>query len=144
MTTLQIEELDLDRMKFNAFRVAEEVSERIDCSVAPDGFMKSFVTKPADEMFYWDKEYLTNYLERKNTVVPGHNYYSKVEDFSKAHIRIGNKCLEFVKMTVLMVQYAYTVVSLAGLTLSAKEYQSQCPIMNLQNSSTCMSEIPRT
>ena len=97
MTVLELEELDLERMKFNAFRVAEEVSERIDCSVAPDGFMKSFVTRPADKLFYWDKEYLTNYLERKNKIVPGYNYYSKLENFSKAHIRIGNKCLEFVK-----------------------------------------------
>lgn len=89
MTTLQLEELDLERMKFNAFQVAEEVSERIDCSVAPDGFMKSFVTMTADKMFYWDKEYLTNYPERKNVAVPGHNYYSKIEHFSKAHIKMG-------------------------------------------------------
>ena len=93
MTTLQLEELDLERMKFNAFQVAEEVLQRM----APHGFMKSFVTKSADKMFYWDKEYLINYLERKNVAVPGHNYYSKIEHFSKAHIRMGSKCLEFVK-----------------------------------------------
>lgn len=41
VTTSQLEGLELERMKFSAFRVAKEVAERIDCGVAPDGFMKS-------------------------------------------------------------------------------------------------------
>ncbi|CAB4043545.1 Transient receptor potential cation channel subfamily A member 1 [Paramuricea clavata] len=84
ITTSQFEELELERMKFNAFKVAEEVAERIDCGVAPDGYMKSFASKDADKLFYWDKCYLLGFTERKNNeVVPGYNYYSKLEAFSK-------------------------------------------------------------
>ena len=33
------------------FQVAKEVSDRIDGVVAPDGFMKSFVSSTADQLF---------------------------------------------------------------------------------------------
>ena len=98
ITTSQLEELELERMKFNAFKVADEVAERIDCGVAPDGYMKSFASKDADKLFYWDKCYLLGFIERKNNqVVPGYNYYSKLEAFSKKHVTIGEKYFEFVK-----------------------------------------------
>ena len=45
ITTAQLEELELERMKYNAFRVADNVAERIDCGIAPDGYMKSFASK---------------------------------------------------------------------------------------------------
>ena len=78
ITTSQLEELELERMKFNAFKVADEVAERIDCGVAPDGYMKSFASKDADKLFYWDKCYLLGFIERKNNqVVPGYNYTLK-------------------------------------------------------------------
>jgi hypothetical protein len=98
ITTSQLEELELERIKFNAFKVADGVAERIDCGVAPDGYMKSFASKDAHELFYWDKRYLLDYVERKNNeVVAGYNYYSKLEDFSEKHVTIGEKYLEFVK-----------------------------------------------
>ena len=74
------------------------MSDRIDCAVAPDGFMKSFVSCAADQLFYWDKPYLTDFIERKNNlIVPGHNYFSKVEKFLKNHAQTGEKYFEIVK-----------------------------------------------
>ena len=98
MTTSQLEDIELQRMKFNAFKVADEVAQRIDGGVAPDGLMKSFTSKDADHLFYWVKRYLMDYVERKNNdVVPGYKYHSKLEEFSKKHVTIGEKYLEFVK-----------------------------------------------
>ncbi len=73
------------------------MSDRIDCATAPDGFMKSFVSSASAELFYWDKTYLAEFIERKNSVVPGHHYFSKVERFSKNHAQTGEKYLEIVK-----------------------------------------------
>ena len=65
-----------------AFQVAKEVSDRIDGAVAPDGFMKSCVSSTADQLFYWDKHYLTNFMDRNNNMIfPGHSYFSKIERF---------------------------------------------------------------
>ena len=83
-----------------AFQVAKEVSDRIDGAVAPDGFMKSFVSSTADQLFYWDKHYLTDFMDRNNNMIfPGHNYFSKIERFLENHARIGDKYLEIVKFS---------------------------------------------
>ena len=55
-----------------ALQVAKEVSDRIDGAVAPDGFMKNFVSSTADQLFYWDKHYLTDFMDRNNNMIfPG-------------------------------------------------------------------------
>ena len=83
-----------------AFQVAKEVSDRIDGAGAPDGFMKSFVSSTADQLFYWDKHYLMDFMDRNNNMIfPGHNYFSKIERFLENHARIGDKYLEIVKFS---------------------------------------------
>ena len=78
--------------------MAREVAERIDCAVAPKGFMRSIVSKEKQHLFYWDNSYLTDFFQRKrNAFIPGSNYFSKLEAFSKKHIIVGEKYLEFVK-----------------------------------------------
>ena len=90
--------MELERMKNNAFHVAKEVAERVDGGVAPGGYIKSFVTLEEDKLFFWDKKYLTAFTERKpSEVVPGQNYFSKVEEFTKLHAVVGEKYIEFIK-----------------------------------------------
>ncbi len=98
VTTARLEELEMERMRLNAFKVAHKVSERIDCAVAPEGFMKSFVSWEKQQLFFWDKVYLNDFFGKNhNAIVPGHNYVSKLEIFSGKHVIIGEKYLEFVK-----------------------------------------------
>ena len=91
-TTSRLEELELERMKFNTFIMAREVAERIDRAVAPKGFMRSIVSKEKQHLFYWDNSYLTYFFQRKsNAAIPGSNYFSKLEAFSKKHIIVDEK-----------------------------------------------------
>ena len=49
-------------MKFNAFKVCEEVKNRCYGATAPGGYLKDFVSKPLDEIFFADKQYLEEYI----------------------------------------------------------------------------------
>lgn len=98
VTTAQLEEIELDKMKFNAFEVVKEVADRVDGAIALDGYMTNFVRSTKDDLFYWDKKYLNDFIHRKPaTVVQGHNYYSNLEGYSRRHVRTGDKYFEFVK-----------------------------------------------
>ena len=93
-----IEELELKIMKFNAIKVCEEVSHRLDGAPGPGGYLKSFVTDSIDKLFFFDKEYVDEYLSKpKNTIGPGYHYYQRLERFLESHCRKGEKFLEFVK-----------------------------------------------
>ena len=74
LTAQEIENFDADRMKFNAFKVCEEVSFRLEGAAGPGGYLKSYVTKEFGELFFFDKEYLDDYLSKPNNIVPGCNY----------------------------------------------------------------------
>ena len=52
MSAKDIERYELMRIEKNARKVCEEVSSRIDGAPTIDGFMKSFVTKPASDLFF--------------------------------------------------------------------------------------------
>eukprot|EP00794_Sanderia_malayensis_P001529 gene1529-1692_t len=102
MTSSDLGDIEHEKMKHNAFKVAGEVAESIDCAVSPGGFMKSFVTKDLNNLFFWDKSYLVNYLEKKkNDVVPGQNYFLKLERFMQLHFVTGCKYLEFTKFSCI-------------------------------------------
>ena len=44
MTYEEIEASELERMKFNAFKVAEEIALRVDGSPTPGGFMRGYTS----------------------------------------------------------------------------------------------------
>ena len=72
VTTAELEALELERMKFNAFKVAKEVAERIDCAPVTNGYMTSFVSG-TQELFFWDRKYLTSFFDEKpGLTVAGH------------------------------------------------------------------------
>ena len=88
-------------MRFNAFKICEEVSDRIEGAVAPDGYLKSFVTPEHEELFFWDKEYLRRYIDEKDKkkIVPGYHFYNKLDNFMAKNFRKSEKYLEFVKFS---------------------------------------------
>ena len=44
MSFEEVETCELNRMKYNAFKVCEEVSQRVDGGVVPGGYIKEWVT----------------------------------------------------------------------------------------------------
>ena len=97
LTVQEIENLEADRMKFNAFRVCEEVSFRLDGATGPGGYLRSYVTKELGELFFFDKEYLDNYLSKPINIVPGCYYYRKLQQFMGSHCRKGGTYIEYLK-----------------------------------------------
>ena len=55
---------EVNRMKHNAFKVCDEVTDRVNGAPAPGGFMKSYTSDPLEEMFFSDEPYVKLKLER--------------------------------------------------------------------------------
>ena len=56
MTSEDTKTWELNRMKHNAFKVCEEVSQRFDGGAAPGGYIKAWVTLDEDSLFFWDQK----------------------------------------------------------------------------------------
>ena len=57
MSAKELEELENDQMKKNAWRVV--VRLRIDCEPAPNSFLSAIVSEKPGEEFFYNKEYLS-------------------------------------------------------------------------------------
>ena len=101
LSTDDLEKNELERLKFNAIKVCEQVSYRIEGAAVPDGYLKSFVTPVHEELFFWDREYLRRYIDKKDEkkIVPGYHFYTKLDNFMAKHFRKGEKYHEFVKLS---------------------------------------------
>ena len=105
MSFEEVETCELNRMKYNTFKVCEEVSQRVDRGVAPGGCIEVWVTLDEDSLFFWDQKHLHHYLANKDNQsevsIPGENYYVnyKVENFMKNHFIKGEKYSEFLKFS---------------------------------------------
>ena len=143
LSSNDVEELELKRMKFNAFKVCEEVSQRLDGTTGPGGYLKSLVTDSLDKLFFFDKEYADEYLSKpKNATVPGCNYYQKLERFLENHCRKGEKFLKFVKFECQNRNGEVTCdfyEEKTGLALPQILFLHQCQTsQSCQSSITCM------
>ena len=87
ISSKEAETCEFNRMKHNAFKVCEEVSQRVDGGVAPGGYIKAWVTPDKDN-------------NQSEVSFPGENYYRKVENFMKDHFRMGEKYSEFLRNLV--------------------------------------------
>ena len=102
MTLEELEDSEHNRMKFNAFKVCDELTDRINGAPAPGGFMKAYTSVPCDEMFFNDEDYVKDYLhatEQKRKSLPGANYFNQVMSFVETHFECGEKYIEFVKFS---------------------------------------------
>ena len=102
MSSKKAEICELNRMKHNAFKVCEEVLQRVDSGVASGGYIKAWITPDEKYLFFCDQKYLHHYLANKDNYseisIPGENYYRKVENFMKNHFIMGKKYSEFLKL----------------------------------------------
>ena len=103
MSFEEVETCKLSRMKYNAFKVCEEASQRVDGGVAPGGYIKGWVTPDEDSLFFWDQKHLHPYLTNKDNQsevsIPGETYYRKIKKYMKNHFIMGEKYREFLKFS---------------------------------------------
>ena len=101
LTLQDYERLEKERMEKNAWRVASELAERVDGEPAPHGFISCQVTPKDYEQFYSDQEYMSAYIsassESAKKKLPGHGYYSMIDNFYKNHCQKGELYIEFLK-----------------------------------------------
>ena len=92
--------LEEERMQKNAWRVAHEVSARIDDAPVLSEYIKSLVSNKPDEGLFFNqdvlKEYNSKSIEQKKEV-PGASYIKKIIDFRDKHYQQGELYLEFLK-----------------------------------------------
>ena len=94
-------------MKYNAFKVCEELTCRIDWATAPGGFMKAFTSSDTDELFFNNHSCLKEYLaiSDNTNVCTGKNYFDMLKKFAEQHIDHGEKYMEFLKCTYSNCQH---------------------------------------
>lgn len=86
----------------NSWYVCNEVKDRVHDSPGPaKDFMIATITPKLHQGFFHDQKYLKEFLEKKSLastkLVPGHGYYSKIENFIQKHYQIGELCIEYLK-----------------------------------------------
>ena len=100
MTLAEIEDCELKRMEYNAFKVCDELCCRIDGAPAPNGYMKAYTSQKNENLFFNNHQRLKEYInasEKERKSIPGSHYSKKVETFMDTHFEIGEKYLEYVR-----------------------------------------------
>ena len=99
MTIQQLTSHESQMMEKNAWCIAEDVAVRIDSEPGPGGsYMQSFVTHRKDYQFFYNTEHMTKWRKcgkQARKQLPGHNYFSMVENVVKSHMEVGELYLEF-------------------------------------------------
>ena len=100
MSLQSYEEYEKKRMEKNAWYVCSQVAERIDDAPVLKEYIKSKVSEPPDELFFFNSVYLDNYRgasERNKAEVPGAAYFRKIESFVEDHYIRGELFMEFCR-----------------------------------------------
>lgn len=83
-------------MKFNAFKVSNELTIKIDSAPVLNEFMKSQTSLP----FFNNEEYFKTFIQElqlKKIFNPGFNYFSVLQNFINKHFEDKEKYLKFLK-----------------------------------------------
>ena len=100
MSLQSYEEYEKKRMEKNAWYVCSQVAERIDDAPVLKEYIKSKVSEPPDELFFFNSVYLDSYRgasERNKAEVPGAAYFRKIESFVEDHYIRGELFMEFCR-----------------------------------------------
>jgi hypothetical protein len=99
MAIEEINQAEENCMKENAWRVAQEVCERIHMEPGPAGdLMLGMMEDDVSNQFFYNTKELTAYqktAKSKRRSLPGYYYLKKVEDFIGDHIEKGELYLEY-------------------------------------------------
>lgn len=100
----ELESSELDRMKYNAFKVCDELRFHIEGAPASGGFMKAYTSQTNEYFYFNNHQHLKKYLaasENAKIALPGSHYFKMVQDFIEKHFDIGEKYLEYVRYACL-------------------------------------------
>ena len=100
MDIKEFEEYESNRMENNAWAVAEELQRRLDDATILGEYIKAFLTEKSNEGFFFNRDYLTRYMEASETKrkdLPGHAYFKLIWDFYSAHYNTGELFMEYPK-----------------------------------------------
>ena len=84
MTFENLESLELEPMKFNAFKVCSELTSRMDGVPMLNGFMKSQTSLPKSELILNKEVYFKTFITAtptKKHLISGNNYFSVLQNF---------------------------------------------------------------
>ena len=82
----------------NAWAIAEDIAMRIDSEPGPSGYMQGFVTHKKEYQFFYNTSHLNKWRKsgkRMRQKLPGHHYFSMIENIMKTHLEEGELYLEF-------------------------------------------------
>ena len=94
----ELESHELQRTKFSALEVCDELTGEIDGAPVLNVFMTFQTSFPKSESFFNNEEYLKMFITAtpaKNRLVPGYSYFSMLHNFINRHFELGEKHLEF-------------------------------------------------
>jgi len=92
----------------NAWRAATEVSGRLHNSAGSSAgeLIWSSTTPTAATAFFFDEEYVQEFLLKCDGSLPGGRYYSKIFEFQQKHYQMGLKHMEFIRNQVHFVFFS--------------------------------------
>ena len=99
MSNSEINDHENKMKEKNAWAVAEDVKNRIHDEPGPGKtFMSSFVSEKPHNLFFSNTEYLNAWRKagkRQRPHLPGHNYFSLVDEIRQTHLEVGELYMEF-------------------------------------------------
>ena len=88
------------RLEKNAWRVAEEIAERIDGAPVLGEFIHSQLTPKIEDSHFFNQKYIKEYQHAtaiKKPSLPVYHYMQKLEAFMQRHIQLGEMYLEYIR-----------------------------------------------
>lgn len=87
-------------MEYNAYKVCDELTLRIDGAPAPGGHMKAYSSEKCENLFFNNHGYLKDDIsssDKTRVSLPGANYFKLIQTFMDQHFEVGEKYMEYVK-----------------------------------------------
>ncbi|CAB4031551.1 Transient receptor potential cation channel subfamily A member 1 [Paramuricea clavata] len=91
---------EAQRMEKNAWRVANQLAERIDGAPVLSEFIHGCVSEKTEDSFFFNEDYLSKYMSATKNVrshLPGSAYFNKISDFMDTHVQSGELYSEFLR-----------------------------------------------
>ena len=94
------DKLEQQRMEFNAWEVAKEITNRIDGAPVLSEYIRALTAEPISNQRFFNKEELVKYVaasEASKASLPGSAYTRKIFTFMKTHYQFGELYMEYLK-----------------------------------------------
>lgn len=96
----EYDKIEEDRMEFNAWEIAKEITNRIDGAPVLGEYIRALTAEPAKNQFFFNKEELSKYTAASQGTkmsLPGAGYIRKIFAFMESHYQYGELYMEYIK-----------------------------------------------